>query len=287
MKHTSKISGLLAIAVLASGIAVLGSGASAASPSKATKLTKPVISQSEHRMQPQRGGAPILSSAATLLGITEDQLQTKLHATTGVTLAAVAKDLKGWTTEEFASKLVTAETAKIDADVTAGKLTSAQATQIKTNLSAHITKDITTVHDGKGLGQGPQKGGRGPGNPFLTVATVLGITEDQLQTKLHATTGVSLAAVAKDVKGWTTEEFAAKLVAAETAKIDADVTAGKLTAAQATQIKSDLSTRITAAITWIPGKGHPFDDARGPGKAGERGGFDGKHDGKHGRGHNK
>jgi hypothetical protein len=68
------------------------------------------------------------------------------------------------------SALVALETKEIDARVTAGKLTAAQATTLKANLTDHVTKMVESVKgpkgdkgpkgmgpkDGKGMGKGPR-----------------------------------------------------------------------------------------------------------------------------------
>ncbi|MEY4479797.1 MAG: hypothetical protein RLZZ267_475 [Bacillota bacterium] len=271
MKKVSKISGLLAVAVLASGFAISQGDVDAAS--KSSKSTKTNLSTTAKTAKIE-GKGNLLGSAATLLGVTEAALHTELHATTGQSLAAIATAKKGWTQADFATKLVAAETARIDSLVTAGTITAAKATELKTNLSARVTYEITKVHAMK-LDNG-LKGPKGHmANPLASAATLLGITEEALHAKLHGTTGVSLAAVATELKGWTQADFAAKLVAAETARIDALVTAGTITAAKATELKTDLTAKITAQITKVHGAGD---------KAGKHAG-EGKKSGKGGRGH--
>jgi hypothetical protein len=68
------------------------------------------------------------------------------------------------------------------------------------------------------------------------------------------------------------------LVAFETKKIDAYVTAGKLTADQAAKIKADLKNRITAHVERVRGmghdemgKGHKGKGPKGMGPHGDRG----------------
>lgn len=272
MKKVSKISGLLAVAVLASGFAISQGDVDAAG--KSSKSTKTNLSTTAKAEKVELKGN-ILGSAATLLGVTEAALHTELHATTGQSLAALATAKKGWTQVEFADKLVAAETVKIDALVTAGTITAAKATELKANLSARITTEITKTHNLKSVGD--VKGDKGlKGGPLTSAATLLGLTEEALHTKLHGTTGVSLAAVATELKGWTQADFAAKLVAAESARIDALVTAGTITAAQATTFKTDLSAKITAEITKVHGAGDkagkPVGEGKNEGKGGPKGG---------------
>ena len=78
------------------------------------------------------------------------------------TLAAIA----GAKTPALIAALVADETKRIDAAVTAGKLTAAQATTLKAGLVAHVTEEVNSPaplrgpKDGKG-----GKGGRGDHGP--------------------------------------------------------------------------------------------------------------------------
>lgn len=270
MKKVSKISGLLAVAVLASGFAISQGDVDAAS--KSSKSSKTNLSTTARAVKVE-GKGNILGSAATLLGVTEAALHTELHATTGQSLAALATAKKGWTQEDFKAKLVAAETARIDALVTAGTITSAKATELKANLSARVTAEITKTHNIKPAGDNGLRG-----NPLASAASLLGLTEEALHSKLHGTTAVSLAAIATELKGWTQEDFAAKLIAAETTKIDALVTAGTITSAKATELKANLSAKITSEITKVHGPGEKSGKQEGRGMKEGKGG-------KGGRGH--
>jgi hypothetical protein len=84
--------------------------------------------------------AAALTLIATTLGIDVTTLQTRLAA--GDSLATIA----GTKTPALITALVSAATIKIDAAVTAGKITSAQATAFKANLTAAITAMVN--HNG-------------------------------------------------------------------------------------------------------------------------------------------
>ena len=60
--------------------------------------------------------------------------------------------------------LVAEETKRIDAAVTAGKLTAAQATTLKSTLTAHVTDEVNSTRPVGPMGGG--KGGRGHGGPM-------------------------------------------------------------------------------------------------------------------------
>ena len=90
------------------------------------------------------------------LGIDEATLKAKIQA--GESLATIAGAKK----EALISALVAFETKKIDAAVTAGKLTAAKATELKAGLTSRVTAHIEET---KGMGDGPKgKGPKGKGH---------------------------------------------------------------------------------------------------------------------------
>ena len=123
-------------------------------------------------------GAPLGSSGrdaiiTATLGIDATTLHTRLAA--GESLATIAGAKK----DALIAALVADETKQIDAAVTAGKLTAAQATTIKADLTAHVTAEVNATggrmggmmggkggrghgghvdRDGHGMGMGPQSG---------------------------------------------------------------------------------------------------------------------------------
>lgn len=107
---------------------------------------------------PGRGGpgGPHLAAAAKALGLTEAELRTKLRD--GKTsLADVAKE-EGVSTDTLVKALVAEAEERIDADVKAGRLTEAQATERKKNLTEHITDRINNVR--------PERAKGDAGRPF-------------------------------------------------------------------------------------------------------------------------
>ncbi|HYU82685.1 MAG TPA: hypothetical protein VFA31_08105, partial [Candidatus Polarisedimenticolia bacterium] len=91
------------------------------------------------------------AAAATYLGMTEADLQTKLRA--GQTLAQIANATAGKSRDGLVSALVADATAKIDAAQTAGKITADQAAHEKSNLSTRIGQLVDST--------GPVPGRRG------------------------------------------------------------------------------------------------------------------------------
>jgi len=193
------------------------------------------------RMGGAHGGS-IVKEAATILGTDESTLQTSLQG--GKTLLDLAT-APGLSEDDFVAKLVAAETASIDAQVTAGTLTQDQADKFKSDLSARVKSQVENKGFGGREGGGFQgskglNGSRG-GSLLKEAATILGTDESTLQTSLQGgKTLLDLATAA----GLSEDDFVAKLVAAETASIDAQVTAGTLTQDQADKFKTDLSTRV-------------------------------------------
>lgn len=191
-------------------------------------------------------GSNVVKETATILGVEESVVQDALKA--GKTLAAFAEE-KGLTKADFLQKLVAAETASITADVTAGKITQAQADKLLTGLTDQLTKRIEA--DGFKGGRGGMGKGHGS-NLVEQTATILSVEKSVVQDALKA--GKTLAAFAVE-KGLTEADFVAKLAAAETTSINAEVTAGKLTQEQADKMLSGLSDRLTKQVQSIRPEG--------------------------------
>ena len=97
-----------------------------------------------------------LDGAASYLGLTEDQLHTQLES--GKSLAEVAK-AHGKSVAGLEAAMVKDATAKLDAAVKAGRLTSAQEQQILSDLKQHVDDLV----NGKLPEHGPLVGPRGFG----------------------------------------------------------------------------------------------------------------------------
>ena len=95
---------------------------------------------------------------ATTIGIDAATIKTRLAA--GETLGAIAGPKKA----ALITALVAAKTKEIDAAVTAGKLTVAQATTLKSGLTARVTAEVDSVRGAMGPGKGGKKGGPGHGD---------------------------------------------------------------------------------------------------------------------------
>ena len=95
------------------------------------------------------------------IGVDSATIRTRLAA--GESLGAIA----GAKRADLIAVIVADKTKHIDAGVTAGKLTAAQATTLKAGLTAHVTAEVDSVGGKRGPGMGHKegKGGRGHGGP--------------------------------------------------------------------------------------------------------------------------
>jgi len=100
-----------------------------------------------------------INAAAAKLGMTVQDLMTELRS--GKTLADVAKE-KNVSADDLKAAIITAISTQIDQAVTNGKLTQAQADQLKSNLNSQIDLNKSWPNGGgfKGFGRG-----RGFGRP--------------------------------------------------------------------------------------------------------------------------
>jgi hypothetical protein len=150
-----------------------------------------------------------LSVAATYLGLTTDALRTQLAS--GKSLADVAnaqnKSVSGLEAALFANLK-----SDLDADVTAGRITSDRETQILANAKTQIAAQVAR----KGIAGGPgDHGDRGVLEH--AAARYLGLTDAELQTQRQA--GKSLAAIAT-AQGKTVAGLKAALVAQFSSTLD-------------------------------------------------------------------
>jgi len=90
------------------------------------------------------------------IGVDSATIRTRLAA--GESLGAIAGAKK----TELIAVIIADKTKRIDAEVTAGKLTAAQATTLKAGLAAHVTAEVDSVGGKRGPGMGDKDGKRGP-----------------------------------------------------------------------------------------------------------------------------
>jgi hypothetical protein len=199
----------VATAIVATALAVGGGGALAAGHNggSAKSSASSKTAKSDSHLGP-------LSAAATYLGLTTDALRAQLA--TGKSLAEVAT-AQGKSVSGLEDALYANLNADLDADVTAGRLTSDRETQILAKAKTQIAAQVTR----KGLAGGPGAHGA-PNGLQHAAAQYLGLTDAQLETQLQA--GKSLAAVAT-AQGKTVAGLKAALVAQFSSTFDAYVNA--------------------------------------------------------------
>jgi hypothetical protein len=152
---------------------------------------------------------------------------------------------------------------QIEAKVTAGTLTKAQATAIEARL-AKADAPLFALGGGPGGRGGPGHHRGGPGGGPITLdaaATYIGISASDLRTQLDA--GKTLAAIAT-ANGKTVDGLEAALTTAAKADLDAAVTAGRLTQAQEDKILADLPARLDHEVNEVH-TGGPGGGPGGPG----------------------
>ncbi len=247
MKNNKKVVAVVITAVAITGSASALANAAGSKAKSVSKRTSTTVTQIHMKsgVAGMDGGFRNSNKEAVIvatLGIDATTLKSRLAA--GESLATIAGAKK----DALIAALVADETKQIDAAVTAGKLTAAQATTLKAGLTAHVTAEVNEVRGPKGAG-GPMGGGFQNSNKEAVITATLGIDAATLKSRLAA--GESLATIA----GAKKDALIAALVADETKQIDAAVTAGKLTAAQATTLKAGLTAHVTAEVSEVRGMG--------------------------------
>jgi len=149
-------------------------------------------------------------------------------------------------------------TSVLSALVAKGTITQAQADAIKASFAAAAP---VRGFDGPGKGMGPL--GEDRAATEALISKTIGVDTATVRTRLAA--GESLGAIAGAKKA----DLISVLVADETKRIDAAVTAGQLTAEQATTLKAGLTAHVTAEVEATGGKFGP--GFGGPGKGGKGG----------------
>lgn len=183
-------------------------------------------------------------------------------------LNAVASKL-GKTPAELRAAVVAAQKDRLAADVTAGRLTQAQADALGQRLEAAgglpFGPGPAAAGPGHRAGLKGRPGDRGPAAvrpPGSDIATFLGIQPRELADALRS--GKSLAQIAQE-KGKSRDDLKAHLTQQERARLTAAVQAGRLTQAQADARLTAMTARLDQAIDRSPPTGPLGPRGRGPG----------------------
>ena len=211
-----------------------------------------------------RRGGPGVDAVASVLGMTAEELHTELHA--GKSLASIAES-KGVAVQKVIDVIVAEVKAHVAEEVAAGEFTQAEADAKLADVTSKVTEMVNSTRPARG--EGDHRGGR-EGLGVDAVASVLGMTADELHTELHA--GKSLASIAES-KGVAVQKVIDVIVAEVKANVAEEVAAGELTQAEADAKLADVTSKVTEMV-------NSTRPARGEGD--HRGGRGGH--GRHGRG---
>jgi len=191
--------------------------------------------------RPPDGRGPGLDAAAQALGVSAEDLRSKLEG--GATIAQVAQQ-QGVDVQTVITAMVADATAHIDQAVQEGRLTADQAGERKANLQDRITR---LVDEG-----GPNGEGRGHGPKLDAAAKALGVSTDELRRQLQG--GKTIAQVAED-RNVDEQKVIDAMVKDAEEHLDQAVQDGKLTADQANERKANLQDRITSLVNNGPQRG--------------------------------
>jgi hypothetical protein len=188
-------------------------------------------------------------------------------------IAADAAGQLGVSTAALTAAIKQAMVDQVEAQVTAGKLTKAQATQIEARIN-QAGAPLFAFGGGPGGPRGDgHRGGPGGGPMSLdAAATYIGVTSSALRTQLDA--GKTLATIATD-NGKTVDGLKAALTAAAKQDLDAAVSAGQMTQAQEDSALAALPARLDHELNEVHtgGPGHgpdgppPADSSSAPAAA--------------------
>jgi uncharacterized protein YidB (DUF937 family) len=179
------LTGTITAAFLLGGAGLLHTQANAAIPG--TSVVQDSSKSTNH--DENRGHENnLIKQATAILGLDQTTITDQLNQ--GKTLAQVAQD-KGITEDVLLQKLTAAENQTIDAAVTSGKITQAQADKKKSGLAAHLKKEVENIEQN----EGHEKGRFGLFGEPAALSKMLGVTEQELTTGLQA--GQSLTEIAQ------------------------------------------------------------------------------------------
>ena len=183
----------------------------------------------------------VMNVVAQDLNMTTQTLMSNLSS--GKSIKDLAT-VQGVDTTKLATDVQAALTANISQEVQSGKITSAQATTMESNLTQRVQKILSQTRQAKG--------NRGAGfdgsmsSVMNVVAQDLNMTTQTLMSNLSS--GKSIKDLAT-VQGVDTTKLATDVQAALTANINQEVQSGKITSAQATTMESNLTQRVQKILS--------------------------------------
>lgn len=230
--------GALALTMTLGGGAALAGQAYAAAAD--TQQSSASTDTSAKGTMKKRGGAQKLDHAAiaSLLGVTEEELRTAQRE--GKTLATLAGE-KGIAVQSVIDLLAKQLTANLDAKLADGSLTQDQYSTEKAEVSAKAAELVNRVSGGKG-------GFGGRGGTHLDkegIASLLGMTADNLKTGLRA--GKSLATLA-DENGVSQQSVVDLVTSGLAAELDKRLANGKITQTEYDSRKAGLADQALEIV---------------------------------------
>lgn len=166
--------------------------------------------------------ATLLPAAASYLGMTVPQLRADLRQ--GQSLDAIANAQGGKSAAGLQAALVAAAERRVQAQVTARRLTAAQEQARLAQLERRLPRLLARSDGGAWTAR------RLPAQLLDLASTYLGVSTDQIRADLRA--GQSLNAIANAQPGKSAAGLAATVTAAIQSRLQAQLTAGKITGAQ-------------------------------------------------------
>jgi hypothetical protein len=193
----------------------------------------------------------------------------KGSATTGNGFLARVAGHLGISTQKLEDATKAAAIDQVDADLKAGRITKAQADQLKARIKAGEIPFLGGPHRFGDFHRGV--GGFHHGGHLSAAADYLGLTVPQLLQKLSG--GKSLADVAK-AQDKSVDGLKQAMVDEATKHLDQAVKDGRLTEAQAKEMLSELKARTDEIVSGTfrgPGERREFRFRGGPGPPGDAG----------------
>lgn len=190
-------------------------------------------------------GVAALAVGGTGAGIAATKLANSPSAENNAIVDATAKNL-GIEPSKLSAALKKALEDRVDAAVAAGRLTKQQGDELNQRIESGDVPFFAGPGDDRGFGPGfGFRHAFGGPHMFLpgldTAATYLGLTEDQLQSRLRS--GQTLAEIAK-AQNKSVSGLEDALVKGAQDKLDGAVKDGRLTKAQEQQILSGLKQHV-------------------------------------------
>ncbi|MDW8394851.1 MAG: hypothetical protein RMM31_01250 [Anaerolineae bacterium] len=203
-------------------------------------------------------GTASLNTIASTLNMSVAELQTELRS--GKSVADIAQ-AKGVSLDAVIEALISAYRQQLDAAVSAGRLTQAQADTLLANYRAILPGHLQ-VRAVQGLPKGRAGMPRAGEASLVTVADKLGLTVAELVAQLRE--GKSVADLAKE-KGVALETVSSALADQYKQLLDAQVAAGRITQAQAERALALYKENLPALLSLKGGFWGGFGRGKGRG----------------------